>query len=336
MGWNWRIRRSIKIAPGVHLNFNKGGLGLSLGGRGFHIGTGPRGRYMSAGLPGTGLYMMNYLGKRKKGSGTAAAATSLPAPVHDAMPPELKDKKSSVGCLFFVISVIVLIAYWPVGLLLIVGSIVWQFARRHTPEDHARALFFQGQHALERKDAAGALDAFKKAVEIKPDIPILWLKIADLERETGDLAGAEQAYEKALEHGKNDPEVQFHLAWTLINENKPEKAIEVLQGLPAETKQDLPVINALATCFLATDRAQAALEVLEQGPVRKRTMDDQMMVFHYLLGAVYKEMGDKKKAATHLNKVIAVDEGYLDAKELLEGLEGPAGSQREPGGRLNS
>jgi tetratricopeptide (TPR) repeat protein len=282
---------------------------------------------MSAGLTGTGLYAVNYLGKRQKAPGSAAAAAPQPAPrasVHDFdLPAELKDKKSSAGCLLFVVSVVALIAYWPVGLALLAGVIIWQFARPHTPEDHARGLFFQGQRALEKNDQAGALESFKKAVEIKPEMPVLWLKIADLEREQGKFADAEAAYEKAIEHGKNDPEVQFHLAWTLINENKPEKAIEVLQGLPAETKQDLPVINALATCFLGTDRPQAALEVLQQGPTRKRNLDDQMVVYHYIFGVTYKQLGDKEKAAAHLSKVIAANEGYLDAKELLEQLNAP-------------
>ncbi len=328
MGWNWRIRRSVKIAPGAHLNFNKSGLGLSLGGRGFHVGTGPRGRYMSAGLTGTGLYAINYLGKgKKKETDTAASAAPQPVtrtPTHDVLPAELRDKKSSVGCLFFVVSVVALIAYWPVGLVLLVGTIIWTFAGPHTPADRARGLFFQGQHALEKNDAAGALESFKKAVEIKPEIPVLWLKIADLEREQGNLSDAEQAYEKALQHGKNDAEVQFRLGWTLMNENKPAEAIKILQGLPPEVKQDLPVINALAGCFLGTDQPQAVLEVLEQGPTRSRSMDDQMVLYHYCFGVAYKELGDKRKAAAHLNKVIAADEGFLDAKELLEQLNSPA------------
>jgi hypothetical protein len=101
MGWNWRIRRCIRICKGVHVNFNKGGLGLSVGVHGFHVGTGPRGRYMSAGLPGTGLYAINYLGKRQKGPHGATAAVPQPAPgasIHDFdLPAELKDRKSSAG-----------------------------------------------------------------------------------------------------------------------------------------------------------------------------------------------------------------------------------------------
>jgi hypothetical protein len=40
----------------LRLNFSKSGLGLSLGVPGLHIGAGPRGRYVRAGLPGTGIY----------------------------------------------------------------------------------------------------------------------------------------------------------------------------------------------------------------------------------------------------------------------------------------
>jgi tetratricopeptide (TPR) repeat protein len=276
---------------------------------------------MSMGLPGTGIYMQNYLGKQKKGAGTAAAATSQQVPkasVHDFdLPPELKDNKSSAGCLLFVISVVALLIFWPVGVVLLASDIIWQIAGHHTPEDRARGLFFQGQHAVEHNDPAGALESFKKAAEIKPEMPLLWLKIADLEREQGDLADAEKAYEKAMEHGKNDPDVQYHLGWTLMNENKPEEAIKVLQALPPEVKQDIAVINAMAGCFLGMNQPQAALEVLEQGPTRKRTMDGQMVVFHYLTGAAYKELGNKKQAVAHLSKVIAADEGFLDAKELL-------------------
>ena len=47
----------------MRLNFSKSGLGLSLGVPGLHIGTGPRGRYVRAGVPGTGVYYRKSLNK---------------------------------------------------------------------------------------------------------------------------------------------------------------------------------------------------------------------------------------------------------------------------------
>jgi hypothetical protein len=51
-----RFQRRFKLLPGVHLNLSLSGVGMSVGGRGAHIGVTPRGqRYTSVGMPGTGL-----------------------------------------------------------------------------------------------------------------------------------------------------------------------------------------------------------------------------------------------------------------------------------------
>jgi hypothetical protein len=56
-----RFQRRIKILPGLHINLSRSGVGLSVGGRGAHIGIDSRGRrYTSAGLPGTGVSWLEY------------------------------------------------------------------------------------------------------------------------------------------------------------------------------------------------------------------------------------------------------------------------------------
>ena len=60
----WGFRRSLRIAGPLRLNFSKSGLGLSLGVPGLHAGRGPRGSYVRAGLPGTGIYYRTSLGPR--------------------------------------------------------------------------------------------------------------------------------------------------------------------------------------------------------------------------------------------------------------------------------
>lgn len=51
----FRFRRSVKIAPGVRLNFGKKGGSLSIGGRGASLNFGSRGVYSNVGLLGSGL-----------------------------------------------------------------------------------------------------------------------------------------------------------------------------------------------------------------------------------------------------------------------------------------
>ena len=56
-----RFQKRIRVLPGMHVNLSLSGIGVSVGGRGFHAGVTARGqRYMSAGLPGTGLSVRQY------------------------------------------------------------------------------------------------------------------------------------------------------------------------------------------------------------------------------------------------------------------------------------
>ncbi len=50
-----RIRKSIKIAPGIRLNFGKKGISTSIGGRGIGVTFGPTGTTTHIGIPGTGV-----------------------------------------------------------------------------------------------------------------------------------------------------------------------------------------------------------------------------------------------------------------------------------------
>jgi len=50
-----RFHRSIKLLPGIRLNFGKRGISASIGVRGAHVTYGPSGTRTTVGLPGTGL-----------------------------------------------------------------------------------------------------------------------------------------------------------------------------------------------------------------------------------------------------------------------------------------
>ena len=61
---SFRFRRSVKLAPGLRLNFNKNSMGLTLGPRGAHYTVNTSGRVTtSVGLPGTGLWYQDSYNK---------------------------------------------------------------------------------------------------------------------------------------------------------------------------------------------------------------------------------------------------------------------------------
>jgi Protein of unknown function (DUF4236) len=61
---SFRFHRSMKLFPGVRLNFGKRGIGISAGVPGLRVGVDSRGKgYTSAGIPGTGLSVRKYAKK---------------------------------------------------------------------------------------------------------------------------------------------------------------------------------------------------------------------------------------------------------------------------------
>jgi hypothetical protein len=51
----WRFRRSVKILPGVRLNFSRSGISTSVGVRGAHVTVGHGKVRETVGLPGSGI-----------------------------------------------------------------------------------------------------------------------------------------------------------------------------------------------------------------------------------------------------------------------------------------
>lgn len=52
---SFRFRTSVKLAPGIRLNFSRSGVSTTFGGRGLSMNVGRRGTRVTAGIPGTGL-----------------------------------------------------------------------------------------------------------------------------------------------------------------------------------------------------------------------------------------------------------------------------------------
>jgi hypothetical protein len=50
-----RFRKSVKIAPGIKLNFSKSGVSSTFGVKGASVNVGKDGAYLNTGVPGTGI-----------------------------------------------------------------------------------------------------------------------------------------------------------------------------------------------------------------------------------------------------------------------------------------
>ena len=71
----FRFRRTLKIAPGIRLNFGKKGISTSIGPRGAKITLGKDGVRTTVGLPGSGMSYTHY---ERYPNNTNAASNAIP------------------------------------------------------------------------------------------------------------------------------------------------------------------------------------------------------------------------------------------------------------------
>lgn len=79
-----RFRKSVKVLPGVRLNFSRSGVSTSIGGKGATLNVSKKGARTTVGLPGTGI---SYVGRRRAWGRRAKASE----PVEDSRGSRLLD-----------------------------------------------------------------------------------------------------------------------------------------------------------------------------------------------------------------------------------------------------
>lgn len=122
-----RFRKSVKLAPGIRLNFSKSGVSTTIGPRGASVNIGKKGTYLNAGIPGTGLYMREKISSTSNGhSATSSKAATTGATGGEAT------NSASLGIAVILILLGILVAdgagifYFPAGYL------TYRAFRRHT------------------------------------------------------------------------------------------------------------------------------------------------------------------------------------------------------------
>ncbi len=102
----WRFRKSVKILPGVRLNFGKGGFtSATVGGRWFKTNLSSRGAKHTLSVPGTGVSYQTDAGRGHNPRGGRPASAS--------------DSRSPLLILVAVLLVLVLLAVVGVGILVV-------------------------------------------------------------------------------------------------------------------------------------------------------------------------------------------------------------------------
>jgi tetratricopeptide (TPR) repeat protein len=92
------------------------------------------------------------------------------------------------------------------------------------PEAAAREAFERGL-ALEDRDPRAAADAYRRALELDPELTDAYVNLGRLRHEAGDAREASRLYHLALERSPSDPVLHFNLALALEDTRGAEAAI---------------------------------------------------------------------------------------------------------------
>jgi len=186
-------------------------------------------------------------------------------------------------------------------------------------------------------DSARVEAAVARRLEEEGDRPALWLELASLRKDLGDLSGAAEAYGRYLALVK-DPGAEARLAQVWVQKGELENARLVLEGLERSHPRDPEVLWTLAIYQL-----RRADEALGKGSSREREAlllaKEHLQVLAgakpefalglWRLAEVHRRLGEGDRALELYAKVLKKDGSFKGAHWRMARLQAGKGNSRE-------
>lgn len=339
---SFRVRKSVKLGPGVRLTASKRSASLRVGPRGAGVSASTSGRRTtSVGVPGSGVYWTKSAGASSRASASSSRRTAAP-PV--APPPLPKaglfapahEKAFAKG-------VSLLVA----GRLEEALAKFEEASRRDTAEKALADDLFAGLLAaqLDRHQVAMPyLEKVVRATQALPDslmakyIPggVTQIQVTPsvvVEVEFGSMAaalGLAEIYQRGgrreeaiavlqqLDEISSAPALTLSLAELLSEAKAYEEVVQLTAGVRNEDDLTLQLCIYQAEALQAQGMTDAALEVYREA-LRARKRDPELLkAARYGRGKIYIEGNRKAQGRKDLGRVYADDPGYRDVAELLK------------------
>jgi tetratricopeptide (TPR) repeat protein len=167
---------------------------------------------------------------------------------------------------------------------------------RIAPESH-RAHQLRGEAHLIRKEMRQAIDAFKKALERKPQDAELLYDLGRAHYYLAEFAQAFEALDKSLKLDPYNAEANFIVGEGMVHTQEGERAVAYLQRALELDPTMLKAHGELGKAFLQMSQWESAARELEQA-----TTVDSGGELHYQLFRAYSKLNQKDKAQGALAK----------------------------------
>ena len=106
-----------------------------------------------------------------------------------------------------------------------------QEAQQHTktPQDQAAVAFSMGKLAEVQDNPQGALSFYQRASQLDPKLPEVWTYLGNTQSVLGQKAQAIKSYHRSIDEGTENPDAYVELAAIYIEQEKIDKAREILE-----------------------------------------------------------------------------------------------------------
>lgn len=180
-------------------------------------------------------------------------------------------------------------------------------AGRRMGENHLRVLHLAGRVAWAHGDIERATGFLQQATDQKPARADVYIDCARCLHLMGDDALAEEQARAALalpdleESAEGDARVL--LSRIRLEDDDPEEALEVLEGVPAPLKEHALYLSALADVLVELQRTDEALQLL----ARAVAVEPEDPDYHYQRGLTQQAAGDLEGGAASMLRVLELE-----------------------------
>lgn len=183
-------------------------------------------------------------------------------------------------------------------------------------------LLEAGERALEAGDSYGAVEAFSGALAFKPGAMVAFLRRGEAYREQRRFDEAVRDWREASRLAPDAPQPLVALGDLFDARGMPAEASDWYGQAADRLKDEDPsVLHRLALARFKAGSPAAALAPLKSAVAR----NDARPETRYLLGLVYRDIGDLPSAVTVLEDAIAQTPDFVAAREELADVYREAG-----------
>jgi Flp pilus assembly protein TadD len=165
-------------------------------------------------------------------------------------------------------------------------------------------------------NAPAAIAVYRKALEVEPTSPQLYLNLGLAYAQTGDRASAITQFTRSLELDRRQPLALVNLGIALDEQGRPADAVATYrQALSLNPRDPLANFN-LANVFLKAADLPNAATFYE----RALAADPSIAVAHVYLARVRLQQGDPRSALTQVERALEFDPSNQEALQVRDQL----------------